>query len=103
MLHEPNSQSGPDAAGDYKTRLGIKLFLAYCVVYATFVLVNVVSESEAMAFIVGFGLNLAVVYGFGLILLAMIMAIIYNWMCSRKERELAGDSTRTAGEEGAKS
>ena len=34
------------------------------------------------------GLNLAVVYGFGLIVLAMILALIYNWLCTRKEKEL---------------
>ena len=34
------------------------------------------------------GQNLAVTYGFGLIILALIMALIYNQFCSRKEKEL---------------
>jgi hypothetical protein len=35
------------------------------------------------------GLNLAVVYGFGLILFAFLMALAYNFACSKKEIELA--------------
>jgi len=33
------------------------------------------------------GLNLAVVYGIGLIVFALILAFIYNSMCSKKEAE----------------
>ncbi len=32
-----------------------------------------------------FGLNWAVVYGFGLIAFALVVAIIYNALCSRAE------------------
>jgi uncharacterized membrane protein YciS (DUF1049 family) len=35
-----------------------------------------------------FGLNLAVFYGFGLILSAIIMGIIYNAICTRYENEM---------------
>jgi len=35
-----------------------------------------------------FGVNLAVVYGFSLILFALVLALIYTAMCSRKEAEL---------------
>jgi uncharacterized membrane protein (DUF485 family) len=35
-----------------------------------------------------FGLNLAIVYGFGLILFAIILGIIYNYFCTKKEDEL---------------
>jgi uncharacterized membrane protein (DUF485 family) len=41
-----------------------------------------------MALIVFGGLNLAIVYGFGLIVLAIIMGLIYNHLCTKKEDEL---------------
>ena len=42
-------------------------------------------------------LNLAIVYGFGLIILALIMALVYNMLTSRAEERYAamfkGEST----------
>ena len=87
MLHEPAKQSGDDLASSYKSRLGVRMFLVYAVVYAGFVLINVLWP-KTMGIIVVAGLNLAVVYGFGLIVFAMALALIYNWMCTRKEKEL---------------
>ena len=41
------------------------------------------------------GMNLAVTYGFGLIVFALILAVIYNQLCNNKEAELAGsDETK---------
>jgi uncharacterized membrane protein (DUF485 family) len=31
-------------------------------------------------------LNLAIVYGFALIVIALILALIYNWLCTRHEK-----------------
>ena len=87
MLHEPAKQSGDDLASSYKSRLGVRMVLVYAVVYAGFVLINVLWP-KTMGIIVVAGLNLAVVYGFGLIVFAMALALIYNWMCTRKEKEL---------------
>ncbi len=89
MLHEPAAQSGEDHAQDFKSKLGVRMFIIYALVYAAFVAINVISPL-AMEKIVFLGLNLAVVYGFGLIIFALIMALIYNRMCSLKERELNG-------------
>ena len=36
------------------------------------------------------GLNLAVVYGFGLIIVAIILGLIYNAICTRIEHKLNG-------------
>ncbi|MFO7609732.1 MAG: DUF485 domain-containing protein [Candidatus Krumholzibacteriia bacterium] len=88
MLHEPAQNSGPDPAVGYKTRLGVVMFLIYCVVYAGFVLANVVDEGRAMQIIVVAGLNLAVVYGMGLIVLALVQALVYNHLCTRREHAL---------------
>jgi len=95
MLHEPASDTGPDPASRYKSRLGVVMFIIYCVVYAGFVLVNVLSEGQAMQAIVLAGLNLAVVYGMGLIVFALVLALIYNHLCARKERELGAPRGRT--------
>ena len=37
------------------------------------------------------GLNLAIVYGFGLIIFAILLGIVYNIFCTKKEKELNTD------------
>ena len=86
MLHEPATPAGKDPAGPYKMRLGIRMFAIYALFYAGFVLINLLSP-QMMSAGVMFGLNLATVYGFGLILLAVVQALIYHVMCRRKEDE----------------
>jgi uncharacterized membrane protein (DUF485 family) len=88
MHQGPVTESGPDPASGYKTRLGVVMFIIYCFFYVGFVLTNVLAEGEAMQIIIFMGLNLAVVYGMGLIVLALVMALIYNHMCTSKENEL---------------
>ena len=87
MLHEPASQSGIDKAAPYKARLGVQLFTVYAIVYAIFVIINV-AKPLMMENIIIFGLNLAVVYGFFLIIFALVLALIYNSMCNAKEKAL---------------
>lgn len=87
MFHGPAVESGKDLAIAYKMRIGVWMFLLYALVYAGFVIINVMNpvmmESQVFA-----GLNLAVVYGFGLILLALVLALIYNSLCAKKEKIL---------------
>lgn len=87
MLHEPAAQSGKDPAASFKTALGVKMFIGYALVYGGFIGINVISplSMEIETFM---GLNLAVTYGFGLIILALILAGIYNQVCNNKEAEL---------------
>lgn len=89
MFHEPAAQSGKDPAASFKTSLGVKMFIAYALIYAGFIFINLFSplsmEKEIMM-----GLNLAVVYGFGLIIIALVLAVVYNQVCNSKEAELAG-------------
>ncbi len=40
MLHKPVTPSGKDPAGPYKIRLGIWMFFAYSLFYASFVAIN---------------------------------------------------------------
>ena len=85
--HGPSTDWGEDKATAYKERLGIYLFIVYCVVYAAFVALNTFTP-KLMGMIVFSGLNLAVVYGMGLIILAIIMGIIYNNMCTKAEDQM---------------
>ncbi len=87
MLHKPATPVGKDPAGPYKTRLGLWMFLFYSLFYAGFVAINLLSPL-AMSAVVFAGLNLATVYGFALIIMALIEALIYNALCGKKEMEL---------------
>ena len=84
MLHEPAARSGPDASADYKMRVGVWMFLLYAAVYAAFVAINLLRPLWMEKSMI-FGLNLAVVYGFGLIAFALVLALIYNYMCGLHE------------------
>ena len=88
MLHEPATPAGKDPASPYKMRLGIKMFFFYAFFYALFVAINLISPLT-MSTIVFAGLNLATVYGFALIIGALIQALIYDALCRRKEAEFA--------------
>jgi uncharacterized membrane protein (DUF485 family) len=85
MLHEPATPAGKDPAGPYKTLLGIRMFIFYSLFYASFVAINLLSPLT-MSAIVFAGLNLATVFGFALILVALIEALIYDWLCRRREQ-----------------
>lgn len=96
MLHEPATPSGKDPASGYKSQLGIRMVLFYSLFYAGFVAINLLIP-QAMQTIVLMGLNLATVYGLALIVVALIEALIYDFMCRRKEAEYAGKDESTFG------
>ncbi len=73
-------------------RLGVWMFICYSLFYAGFVAINLYSP-VLMEKIVLFGLNLATVYGFALIIVALIQALVYDGLCRRQERLLGGRST----------
>lgn len=88
MLHKPvHTQGEEDNAAVFKSRLGLKLFLAYAIIYAGFVFIGV-SNPELMGMRVIWDLNLAIIYGFGLIFLAVVMGFLYHLACSRIEDKL---------------
>lgn len=88
MLHEPAKPVGDDPAGPYKMRLGLWMFLFYGLFYAGFVAINLI-RPLLMEAIVLMGMNLATVYGFALIVVALIEALIYDYLCRREEHRLA--------------
>lgn len=93
MLHQPAAASKHDPATPYKTRLGVWMFLFYLLFYAGFIAVNILSPLS-MEKIVFMNLNLAVVYGFGLIVVALVQALIYDIACNSKENELAAAESK---------
>ena len=87
MLHEPATPAGKDLAGPYKMRLGIWMFAFYALFYAGFVAINLI-KPQRMGVIVFGGLNLATVYGFSLIIVALLEALLYDFLCRRREAAL---------------
>ncbi len=87
--HGPAVKLGKDNASEWKSKLGIKLFFVYGIIYAGFVVITTI-EPEWMSINLFWGLNLAVVYGMGLIILAIVMGLVYNYFCTKKEDELNG-------------
>jgi uncharacterized membrane protein (DUF485 family) len=62
------------------TRVGLLLFASYLAFYAAYVLINAF-RPEWMDTIVAGGINLAVWYGFALMAGALLIALIYGWIC----------------------
>lgn len=88
MLHEPAAQSGHDLAAPYKARIGIWMFLVYFLFYVAFVIINL-TRPDWMAKPILLGMNTATVYGFALIIGALVQALIYNSICRAREAALA--------------
>jgi uncharacterized membrane protein (DUF485 family) len=87
MLHEPAQRLSDDKAAKEKSRLGVKMFIIYTVVYTGFVIIGL-TKPELMGKILFAGQNIAIVYGFGLIILAIVMGFIYNYLCTRMENRV---------------
>jgi uncharacterized membrane protein (DUF485 family) len=72
---------------------GMMLFVIYLAVYSGFVLLNAfrpdLMERTPLA-----GVNLAVIYGLGLIIGAFVLSLIYGWLC---RAPVAGDDWRPGG------
>jgi uncharacterized membrane protein (DUF485 family) len=75
-------------------RIGLVLFIVYAACYAAFVFVSAFAPDwmDAKPFA---GLNLAILSGFGLIVLALVLALIYGVMADR------GTDALSKGREGA--
>lgn len=84
---EEGAEQPIENAADVKrnSRLGITMFLIYVVFYGGFMLLSAfkpeVMSSPSLA-----GINLSVIYGFLLIVLAIIFAVIYMVLCTRESK-----------------
>jgi uncharacterized membrane protein (DUF485 family) len=70
------------AAIAHNTRMGVILLLVYVVFYGGFMALSAF-DPAAMASTPFGGANLAVLYGFGLIVLALVLALVYMKVCQR--------------------
>ena len=72
---------------EQNTRIGLAFFFLYLLLYGGFVLLNAFSP-ETMETTPVAGVNLAILYGFGLIVTAFVMAVLYGFLCGagRDER-----------------
>lgn len=64
----------------YNQRLGLMLFAVYLVLYVGFMLLCAFAPA-VMEWRPTGTLNLAILYGFGLIIAALILAVLYGTMC----------------------
>ncbi len=87
MLHEPAAVIGNDNAAAKKSKLGVILFTVYTIIYSGFVLIGL-TKPELMGLELIGGQNIAIIYGFGLIVLAIIMGFVYNYFCTKMENKL---------------
>lgn len=88
MLHEPHTTAQDnDPSSTKKARLGIIFFFIYLFFYGGFVIIGVVNYELLATDTLG-GLNLATLYGLGLIVFAVLLGILYNYFCSRYEDEM---------------
>lgn len=76
----PPHEHDSDLTAARNSRYGLALFALYLLLYGGFVLLNAFDPSlmEATPFA---GVNLAVLYGLGLIVAAILLAFLYGWLC----------------------
>ena len=96
-MHGPSSDWKKDNSSSVKELLGKWLFLLYAIVYGGFIIINVVSP-EFMGIKVG-SLNVAIVYGFLLIVFAMLLAVAYNHVSTHAESVMNKDNESEETEE----
>jgi uncharacterized membrane protein (DUF485 family) len=92
-MHLSEAKWVDDPAASLKILLGKWFFLIYSIVYAGFIIINVLSPSF-MGIDVG-SLNVAIVYGFGLIFFAILLALAYNHISTLAEELFRGKDSRS--------
>ena len=85
-MHEPSTDWKKDNSASIKELVGKWLFFLYTIFYFGFIFINVFSPNF-MGIEIG-SMNMAIIFGFGLILFAMLLAFAYNHICTRAEQLL---------------
>ncbi len=70
------------------SRIGMTLFGFYVLLYGGFVFLNAFAP-ESMEITPLPGVNLAILYGFGLIGMAFVLALVYGFLCRHTEEPAA--------------
>ncbi len=72
-------------------RIGFVLFVVYLLLYGGFVFLNAFA-ADVMEITPIAGVNLAILYGIGLIVAALVLALLYGFLC--KEEPADGEGKR---------
>lgn len=80
-------------------RYGLILFFVYLVLYGGFVLINAFTPETMEATPFG-GINLAILYGFALIVAAFLLALVYGFLC--RESQTPDAASQASDEKDAK-
>jgi uncharacterized membrane protein (DUF485 family) len=70
----------------YNAKLGLVLFVLYLALYGGFMALSV-TNPKLMATPAVAGVNLAIIYGFGLIFAALFLACVYMALCKTKKED----------------
>jgi uncharacterized membrane protein (DUF485 family) len=65
------------------SKIGLVLFTIYLIVYGGFVFLNAFAPDKMEATPIA-GLNVAILYGFGLIIGALVLSGLYGFLCREK-------------------
>ncbi|HUG66729.1 MAG TPA: DUF485 domain-containing protein [Pirellulaceae bacterium] len=77
----------------HNSRIGLVLFAVYLLLYGGFVFLNAFA-ADVMSTTPIAGVNLAILYGFGLIIAALVLALIYGFLCKPTDDEIAARGDR---------
>ena len=88
----------------HNSRIGLILFVIYLAIYGAFIALSAFRRDVMASDSLG-GVNLAIVYGFGLILGAFLLALLYMFLCKPEpetrpeptEMEIAAKSVEEEG------
>ena len=92
--HHPSPAAVEEPVNVRSARYGRWLFLGYLLLYGAFVLLNAF-DPQIMEKTPWGGVNLAILFGLGLIAAAFLLALVYDWIC-RFTADTSGD--RKAGQ-----
>ena len=79
-MADPSNGRPSPSAWEYNARLGLVLFAIYLAFYGGFIYLSAFNRDVTKEPVLT-GVNLATVYGFGLILGAFALAVVYMFLC----------------------
>jgi uncharacterized membrane protein (DUF485 family) len=80
LQHASAGAHGDNSPSPRSARYGLILFTVYLLLYGSFVLLNAFAP-DLMEIILVAGINCAVLSGIGLIVAALVLALLYGWLC----------------------
>ena len=82
--HLPPKEIRDPVAERYNARLGLVLFAVYLLAYGAYVFINAFRPA-LMDEVVFAGINLALASGLALIVGALVLAVLYAWLCRKPQ------------------